>query len=333
MSKHSSQPDWLLDLVIDGIDQHFRGFAGDLMRASPERLQVCAAYLAAKPPAREAMAEVGEFLSSADHISILSAAYGDVPKGFRRALARIGSTVQDQRCYSLLFETLSRPPSAEVQECVYRMPSIDRQRLIIARLLPPHLARPNVVSAIHSMSATNSVSLANDVSTAFELLVERGVDPEALSQAICRVRSERELMNLWSRWITKCECPPAPIADRPDTYVGITSGAALKDASGRFKNCAADRYMLGLIEGTDAFAEFQHDGKLVMVHLRLSEDRWTFEGVFGPRNSRPSSAVREALVEYLKMQGVAIPGERRRESQWQAIARLSRAHLFDFEFE
>jgi hypothetical protein len=333
LSKHSSQPGWLLDLVIDGIDQRFRGFAGDLMRAGAERLQVCSAYLAVKPPARDEMHAVGEFLSTADHASILSAAYGDVPKGFRRALARIGATVQDQRCYSLLYETLSRPPSAEVLECIYRMHAIDRQKLVITRLLPPTLARPNVVNALAGMSAANSVSLANDVATAYELMVERGVDREALAQAICRVRSERELMNLWSRWIIKCECPPHPISDRFDTYVGITSGAALKEASARFKNCAADRYMLGLIEGTDAFSEFQHDGKLVMVHLRLSEDRWTFEGVFGPRNSRPSSAVREALVQYLKAQGVVVPGERRKQSQWQAIARLSRAHLFDFEFE
>lgn len=305
----------------------------DVLISSIERLQVCAAYLAVKRPAADDCARVGEFLSAADHASILSAAYGDVPKGFRRALARIGSTAQDQRCYSLLHQTLSRPPSAEVQECIYRMPAIDRQKLLIARLLPPSLSRPNVVSAIHSMSATNSVSLANDVSTAYDLLIERGVDREALTQAICRVRSERELMNLWSRWLLKAECPPHPIADRRDTYVGITSGAALKEASARFKNCAADRYMLAMIEGTDAFAEFQHDGKLVMVHLRLSEDRWTFEGVFGTRNSRPSPAVREALVEYLKAQGVVVPGDRRPESQWQAIARLSRAHLFDFEFE
>lgn len=331
MSNFSSHPEWVLDLVVS-IDRHARGFAGDFLRASPERLQVIAAYLAVKPPAREEMARVGEFLGNADHPAILAAAFGDPPKGFRRALNRIGSKVQEQRCYSLLFETLSRPPSAEVLDCVFRMPSIDRQKLLIARLIPPSLARPNVVSAIHSMSASNSVALANDVSTAFELLTSRGVDRDALTQAICRVRSERELMNLWQRWLAKAGCPDHPVVES-EAYRAITTGEQLREASLRYKNCAFNRYLLGMIEGTDAFAEFSHSGKLVMVHLRQSDDRWTFEGVFGPKNSRPSAPVREALIEYLKGHGVVILGECRRESDWRSITRLSRAHVFDFEFE
>lgn len=318
--------------ALVALDQRCRGLMSDVLTSSTEHLQVCAAYLAVKRPAADDSARVGEFLSRTDHMAILSAAYCDVPRGFRRALGRI-RTVQDQRCYSLLHETLSRPPSLEVVNCIHRMSDIDRQRLIVARLLPPHLARSNVVNAIVGMSATNSVALASDVSTAYELLVERAVDPEALTQAICRVRSERELMNLWSRWLVKAECPSHPVKDRPDVYTGISSGSSLKEASGRFKNCAADRYMLGLVEGTDAFGEFQHNGTLVMVHLRHSDDRWTFEGVFGPRNSHASAKVRDAVVQYLRAQGVAVPGQHRRESPWRAISRLSRAHLFDFEFE
>lgn len=333
MSHHSSHPEWFLSALVT-LDQHCRGLMSDVLISSTEHLQVCASYLAMKPARVEERARVGEFLSRSDHSTILSAGYGDVPKGFRRALSRLGPKVQDQRCYSLLHETLLNAPSADVVECIHRLPSIDRQKLLIARMLSPSsLARANVVSAVAGMSAANSVSLAVDVSTAFQLLIERGVDREALTQAICRVRSERELMNLWSRWLVKADCPPHPVKDCVDVYTGISSGSALKGASVRFKNCAADRYMLGLVEGTEAFGEFQYNGSLVMVHLRQSDARWTFEGAFGPRNSHPNCKVRDALAQYLKAEGVAVPGQHHRESPWRAISRLSRAHLFDFEFE
>lgn len=195
----------MLNLVVQ-IDQHARGFAGDFLRFGQERLQVVSAYLAMKLPAVEEMADVGEFLSRADHTTILRAAHdGDVPTGLRRALRRIGPSAQDQRCYSLLSQLLAHPPSQSLVECIYRLSSINRSKLLIARMLPERLCRPNVIEA------TKDVSGACDVTAAYDLLVARGVDAEALAEAIRKVRSERELMNLWHRWLMKADYPDHPI--------------------------------------------------------------------------------------------------------------------------
>lgn len=175
------------------------------------------------------MADVGEFLSRADHTAILSASHeGDVPTGLRRALRRVGPSAQDKRCYSLLSQLLAHPPHLSLVDCIFRLPSINRAKLLITRLLPDVLCRPNVVEAIKDVSG------ACDVTAAYHLLVARGVDAEALAQAICKVRSERELMNLWHRWLMKADCPDHPIPGS-DAYEAITSGEELHRLSLRVR--------------------------------------------------------------------------------------------------
>lgn len=315
----------MLDLVVQ-IDQHARGFAGDFLRFGQERLQVVSAYLATKKPAVGEMADVGEFLSRADHTTILSAAHdGNMPTGLRRALRRIGASAQDQRCYTLLHQLLAHPPHAALVDCIYRLSSINRSKLLIARLLPDVLCRPNVVEAIKDVAG------ACDVTAAYDLLVARGVDAEALAEAICKVRSERELMNLWHRWLMKADCPDHPIPGS-NAYEPITSGEELHRLSLKFHNCASKRYLLSVLSGEDAMAIFSHEGKSAMVHLRYSEGRWRCEGAYGPRNAPPPSALREALYEHLEAHGIVVTGKKREESEWDAVRRLMQSHFFDFEF-
>ncbi len=314
--------------ALVSLDQHHRGFAGDAMRASAERIQVLAAYLAMKPPASGEMAGVGDFLSRADHVAILSAAHdGDVPTGLRRALRRVGPSAQDERCYSLLSQLLAQPPHPSLVECIYRLSSIKRSKLLIARLLPEVLCRPNVVEAITDVPA------AADVTNAFEQLVSRGIDSDALALSICKVRSERELMNLWPRWLMKADCPDHPISGS-DAYVPISSGEELNRLSLQYRNCASKRYMLPVMSGEDAMAVFSHEGKSAMVHLRYSEGRWRCEGAYGPRNVPPPSSLREALYEHLEAHGVVVMSStRRKPSEWDSLRRLVRSNPFDFDFE
>lgn len=326
MTDYSSLSEWVLDLVVS-IDEQVRGFAGDFMRLGSERLQVVTAYLAVKPPAVEEMAEVGDLLIRSDHQTILRAAYnGDVPEGLRRALRRIGSSAQDQRCYTLLHQLLARPHHESLKACIYRLSSITRSKLLIARMLPEAICRANVVEAITDVSA------ATDVTSAFEQLVSRGVNADALADAIRKVRNERELMNLWQRWLMKAECPAHPIP-ASDTYTLLRSGGELVSLAKQFRNCGA-RYLLPFMAGEDAMAVMEHGGKSAMVHLRFSDDRWRCEGVYGPRNAPPSSALREALYEHLERHSVVIlSAKRRRPSEWDSVRRLIRHQTLDFEFD
>ncbi|WP_309751147.1 hypothetical protein [Novosphingobium sp.] len=313
--------------ALVSLDQHHRGMMSDVLVASAERLQVVSAYLAAKPPAVAEFAFVGEFLSHSDHQTILRAAFNDdVPAGLRRALRRIGSSAQVQRCYTLLHQLLAQPPHASLTDCIHRLPSITRSKLLIARLLPETICRANVVEAI------TDVSTASDVTNAFEQLTGRGVDAESLSDAIRKVRSERDLMNIWSRWLASATCPPHPIP-ASNSYSPILSGDELSRLANQMRNCAK-RYLLPLMAGEDAMAIMEHSGKTAMVHLRFSEDRWRCEGAYGPRNVPPPSSLREALYEHLEAHGVVVKSStRRKPTEWDSLRRLVRSNPFDFDFD
>lgn len=324
ITNHTSHSAWALDLVVS-IDEQTRGFAGDFLRLGSERLQVVTAYLAMKPPAIEEMAAIGDFLLASDHQTILSAAFdGNVPEGLRRALRRIGPSAQDQRCYTLLHQLLARPHHESLTACIYRLSSITRSKLLIARMLPEAICRANVVEAISDVSA------ATDVAGAFDQLVSRGVDPVGLSEAIVKVRSERDLMNIWSRWLMKADCPSHPIS-ASNSYKPVRSGQELACLAKQFRNCGA-RYLLPVMAGEDAMAVMEHGGKSAMVHLRFSEARWRCEGVYGPRNAPPPSALREALFEHLERHGVVVlSASRRKPSEWDSLRRLIRHRTLDFE--
>lgn len=273
------------------------------------------------------MAATGDFLLASDHQTILRVAFdGNVPDGLRRALRRIGSSAQDQRCYTLLHQLLARPHHESLTACIYRLSSITRSKLLIARMLPEAICRANVVEAISDVSA------ATDVAGAFDQLVSRGVNGDDLADAIRKVRSERELMNLWHRWLIKADCPAHPIP-ASNSYTPVRSGEELVRLAKQFRNCGA-RYLLPVMAGDDAMAVTEHGGKSAMVHLRFSEARWRCEGVYGPRNSPPSSALREALYEHLERHGVVVLSAiRRKPSEWDSLRRLIRHRTLDFDFD
>ena len=319
--KHHS---WVIEYVIR-IDEVVVGFCGEYFRTSDERRHVIAAYLSAKPPLDDEIEHTGNFLRNADHGTILSAAYGIVPEGMRRALRRMGPAAQDLRAYTLLHQLLAQPPHVALPECIFRLPTVSRTKLLIARMLPEAISRPNVVEAI-----TDAVG-ASDVAVAFHLLVSRGVDAEALAHAICKVRSERELMNLWHRWLIKARCPDHPVPGS-DAYKPITSGEELNRLSLEWRNCGSKRYLIPIMAGEDAMAVFHHAGKNAMVHLRHSEGRWRFEGAYGPRNAPPPSALRDRLYEHLEAHAVVVNSSTRREqSEWDSLRRMTRG-TFDFDF-
>ena len=106
---------WALKLILD-LDRHHPGFCGFVLRASGERRQVIAAYLAAKPPSECEPVEVGRFLMEADHRTILAAAYGEYVSGSRGALRRVGDIIAEERLYTLLHQLLADPAQSDVRK-------------------------------------------------------------------------------------------------------------------------------------------------------------------------------------------------------------------------
>ncbi|MXO87102.1 hypothetical protein GRI38_13800 [Altererythrobacter aurantiacus] len=331
MTQVISHPAWVLSHVIN-IDERVAGFCGTFLRGntSAERRQVIAAYLAAKPLAEDRLYEIGRFLFSADHRSILVEAHGRSIAGMRGALRRAGPTVHDERFYTLLHQLLSSPPHKQIARTIASLQSLDLPKLLILRMLPECLARAHIVEVIDSLG-DNPVRQAHDVTEAYNLLIELEVDGAALTEAIRRVRSSDEFANLWHRWALKAKCcVPHPVPSAAQ-YQPIESAAEAKVVARKFRNCMAIRYTLGLLRGIDFFATYRHNDEEAVVHLRRQEDVTEFEGMYGPRNARPSVSLRCELESFLAQNGIRVRSqEHEKHSPWNSLRRMMRGP-FDFD--
>lgn len=326
MKHPTSHSSWVLNYIID-IDRLCVGFCGEFFRMSDERRQVIAAYLSAKPPSAEHMADVGRFLLGADHRAILAAGYGEVQQGHRRALRRAGSEVQDRRFYSLLHQLLANPPHDQIAHCVAHLPSLDLTKLLVLHLLPPSICRANVVSVIRGTQE------ANDVEIAFRLLISRGVDADALTHSIRQVQDFKALAKVFENAMLRAKAPAHPVP-ASSNYQPILTGEELHALARQFQNCARS-YSTRLLDENEghAFALVQHGKAKAVAHLIRDGSVWELDGLFGYRNSRPTRDLRDWVYEYLAGHGVKVEKRnQRKSSDWESLRRLTSDHLLDFGF-
>ncbi|CAM3365268.1 hypothetical protein [Sphingomonas zeae] len=317
---------WALDSVAE-LDRHAPGFAGSYLRASDERRQVIAAYLAVAPipfdDGHRARLSA-DFLGGADHRAILRAGFGSVPVGLRGALARSGPQPLDRRYYERLFRLLMRPPHREIVRTINQLPQLDHQRLRIAQRLPAQVCCANVVSVI------TSIKEAHDVAALIGLLIANGADADGLFAAIRKVETARALAGVWQRWSRQMTFGVHPVP-ASETYLPIVGANDLRRLGLRFNNCA-ERYIVGCLNGFDAFAEFKANNKALVVHLRRKREHWMIEGMFGKHNACPPPALRAEAIKYLAQHGVGEKPPRESPSgEWEVLNRL--AHPFRFELE
>lgn len=319
---------WALEQIID-IDR-YTPFCGAFFRASGERRQIIAAYLSAQPPSQEEMAQVGKFLLEADHRSILAAAHGEYLQGSRGALRRAGETVVEERFYSLLHQTLAKPPHKNAVRAIARLPRLSLSHLLAIRLLPEAICYAEVIKFVDGPMSSHE---SNDAKTAFELLISSGVDGMALALALRQARSPREFSKVWETFLLKVSAPKHPV-EANEWYRPVTSGADLHRMAVKYRNCSR-RYTVDILDPTagHAFAEVRDGHSGAMVHLRKEGPNWHLDGLYGSRNARPGRSLYRTTEDYLAAQGVKITRQQKRgNSDWDALRRLS-PNRFEFDFE
>ena len=308
---------WMLDQIVE-FDRHHSGFAGDYLRASVERRQVIAAYLSGKQLATEQMASIGAFLAQADHQSILGAAFGNVPTGYRGALGRAGAQPHQRRFYTLLFEMFSNPKHPEITRALGQARNLDTKTLAILRNLPPSICTANVADAVEGIGA------ATDLAALLSLLVSHGVDEQAFTAALRKVTSNGQLVECVTRWTLKVALPEHPVPESL-IYRPVVVAADLRRLALRYQNCLR-QYLTKALNGDHAFAEVMpSDGKRgLVVHLRRRESVWRVEGTFGHQNGQTCPALHRAALDHLRAHGV-LERDRDRSTRgpWDVLTRLT----------
>lgn len=306
---------WALTRIVE-VDEHHPGIAGHVFRASPERRQVIAAFLSVPQTHTEFCCdgERGAFLIHATHDAILRAAYGAVPSGLRRALARAGATPHPRRFYPYLYGFLSSPKRQSLKKIVGRMPAIDLLRLRIARILPSDLQRDNIISHI------TAVSDARDLRAYISLLAEHDVDRDALIDAIACAPSRDAITHVARRWTLKAKLPDHPVP-ASSNYRPIDTGEELRRTALRYRNCMR-MYVVNVLERRSSFALFRHGDEEGIVHLVASEGGWELERLYGHRNGAFGSAFRQEAEAYLRQYHIRLNARSSRKRPLDPIRRM-----------
>ena len=325
MTLITSHPDWILRRIIE-LDRHIP-FCGEFFRASSERQHVIAAYLSAKSLSECDARDVADFLLQAGHDDILAASYASVPSGLRRALARAGAIVHAERFYGLLVEMLSSGDN-QCKRCISQVPRVDLDTLLAIKALPPKACSPKLVQAV--MGSTD----AEDVRTAFEVLVERGVDAEWFAGCLREVKTQRALSSVFQKAARRAKAPPHPVP-ASDFYHPIQTGEELFSVAREFRNCLRNYTTSFLDEAQgNAFAVVSRGEHRTIVHLVRSGSGWKLEGLFKTRNRRPSRPTREWIEAYLEQHGVIVERrEPRTPSRWDSLHNLICSDLLEFNLD
>ena len=307
---------WMLDRVIE-IDVTHPGFAGYVFRASAERRQVTAAFLAVMDLEDEAKKEAAPFLMECGHNAILEMAFEYVPAGLRSALGRSGSQVHDPDYYRQLWAVLTRGPQ-QIVTAIRHSAKLNAERLAIITSLPADLSDHRI-----SVKITDK---AHDIVLAVDLLERRGLDRAAIVEALCQ---STKLSETIKRWSLRIPFPRGPIS-ASEHYRPVNNGVELAATAKRYRNCSR-RYFTALLEADHAFGEFEQDGQKVLISFDRSKGYWSVDGVYGYRNGDVPTGLSEAAYAFAARHGVLTRrATDRGDKPMEALRRLSR-HYMDWD--
>lgn len=327
MTKVDPVRGWALDRIVD-LDRHFPGVAGSFLRASPERRQIVASLLAAErsgvssaPIHGMADLERAHIIANADHRTILIAGYGSPPAGMRGALSRAGAQPHAPRFYSYLYHLLAAPTCRSLASTIAQIPRLNMVTLKIARRLPLDLQSPTLISMIED------VETAKDIATLTALMTANGIEREALTDALRRVRTRRQLADLWKRWGLKTVFPTQPVVASP-VVLPVTSAVELRRIGLKYHNCV-ERYLSEVLEGRAAFCEFMGHGHSLVIHLRKVGGRWVIDDVHASHNGPVRRDARAAATQHFAELGIFERTRRRpMQGDWAAMRRLTTYYDF-----
>lgn len=309
---------WLLNRVAL-LDEVRPGFAGFMLRASVERRQVVAAFLAVVNPADDMIEEAAHFLMECRHYSILHLAFKRVPVGFRGALARCGAAAHDREFYPRLWDLLANGPH-HVITAIKQTPKLCPDRLSIITSLPVDLCDSRISAKIKDKAQ------AVDIVLAVDLLERRGLDRAEIIEAL---RRSIKLADTIKRWSLRMSFPAGPIR-ACDSYRPIVDGLDLAATAKRYRNCSR-RYFTSLLSAEHAFGEFRHDDQNVLISYDRSQGYWLVEGVYAHRNGNVPSSVSDAAYAFAARHGVMTRRMAdRSDNAMEALRRLSR-HYADWD--
>lgn len=292
MSKIAPIEGWMLDAIVE-YDETHNGFAGHYLRASAERRQVVAALFSTGSHNDSGKSRGGRSLVGIKHNTILSEAFDQVPRGFRRALAKSGTQPHDQNYYADLCGVLNTGHQWMI-DAVMHSKALGPERLTIIKALPADLCDSRIVDRIES------IKNANDLIIAVDLIEAKTGKRQPLVDAL--LASKNSLESVVRRWCRKIEYTDHPI-QRGDGYRPIRNGIELHEVARRYQNCSRN-YTVSTITGDNAFGEYIVGDVGVLLCFEKSKGSWALEGVYGRRNRSIADSIERQARSFAEQHGI-----------------------------
>lgn len=304
---------WMLDRIV-AFDEVMPGFAGYVFRASAERRQVIAAFLSVTKLDGDDAGDTAEFLMRADHRSILHRAFGRVPPGLRAALGRSGAQPHNPAYYRELFDLLSGGQHHLIK-AIWQSAKLDPDRLAIIVNCPADLCNARILEKVKDRKH------AVDVTLSVDLLSQRGVDREALIDAL---HQSDDINDAIKRWSMRMAFPPGPIP-AAEGYRPIRTGIELAAIARKYRNCVRG-YFSSAMSGGHAFGEFRHEGRQVLISFDRANGMWIVDGVYTFRNFEVEVGTSRAAFAFAARHGIPDRRPDRGDKAFEAVRRLARFH-------
>lgn len=317
-----------------------RGFTADIATSSILRRQAIFCALASidlddPRPFLSHLGEercvLGEVLLGRFPHEIVAAVFGiDAPKGYLRALMRIGHTpLAKPHLYRRLFEIFTDKAEHHKTHALRYCGPIDSTSVEVVDVLDRVIVHPEVVKHVRSLAkaqdANNLVRLLKDVCSF--------TTDDALIAGLSKALETGDLDDFAIKWIERADrLPPPPFSGQGD-LVPLTSGPAIVKTGRSMNNCLRTR----IGEVALGFAYYYRadvalpggETTSIVVELEpLSNGTWIVTGLYGPHNREPADEVKAIVAKRLLRLGAVVASNPARHPHAKELAR----HLGVFRF-
>jgi hypothetical protein len=275
------------------------------------------------PPDGNPIQVISHALSACRRVrDLLHAAYGPVD-GLLGVLKRLGDDPLPQDSYRDLLSVLTEPEHRGRAKVLAELPKITSAHLTTLLRLEDSFILKELVEHLDP----------NDVarfSTAVRLVehLSPQMTTEDLVASIKSLQPESNLHIWLQNQVRRAQIFPVPLPELDKAFVPLTSSEMIRAKALEYRNCLRSRFG-ELALGRTCYVEFQPSPAIIEL-TALSEGRWAcFDKIYGPRNARPNSATRRAILQKLRASGVLIYAHHDEISRWNSISRWLGIHDYD----
>lgn len=285
---------WATESLVR-LDDEVPGVLSRVLTAAPERRQAIFCALAVYEQngglnfgdelIRPSLAEVVRHGRSAD---ILRHALGDVPRGLRGLLARVGERPLPRSKDYLALGALAASDDGRGMAALLGSGSISVRKLEVLAALDPRWRHANTLERID----TGAEALTFNAAVGFVQSVNSKATDEVVADAIAAMRPSSTLARLLDRFMLRADrLPPHPVPFEDNELRPLRTVRDLLDAGRRYRVCLRHR-VSNVAAGKMALSEFRGE---CLVEFRPTGLGWLLREVHVERNRPVAVALSEAV--------------------------------------